>query len=202
MTSRLFVWVGTIASVGGLVVSFHTSGQPISAVQGSILTVAGLFILTLIGLDIWQYRKSLPRKCKSTSEIKEFMREWISQGSRVVIFTRDMSWADDDPMRYLLFGKARGSELTICLPARTQLANDLEKAGAQVLCYDNLHYIPESRFTIINSGRMDAKVAVGRKIGNRHVIEEFSLGEHPIFSVANDLVEVLRQSCALARKDE
>ncbi|MCI0562065.1 MAG: hypothetical protein MN733_26555, partial [Nitrososphaera sp.] len=83
------------------------------------------------------------------------------------------------------------NELTICLPDRIALADELEREGARVCLYPRLGYTPQSRFTIINKDRMDSQVAVGRRIRDKHVIEEFSLGEHPVFSVANDLVEVI-----------
>src|SRR5207249_10642646 len=115
----------------------------------------------------------------------------ISRGGRVAIFSRDMSWVQDDEMRTLLGAKAHKNELHICLPQRIPLCDDLERQGAHIHVYPQLNYTPLSRFTIINKSRSDAHLAVGRAIEGKHLIEEFSLGEHPAFFIADDLIEVV-----------
>ncbi|MBA7716071.1 hypothetical protein ES703_125132 [subsurface metagenome] len=121
------------------------------------------------------------------------MYKWISGGGRVEILSHDMSWVSDEEMKELLRSKARKDELCLCLPKEIPLSEELKKEGAQIYTYSELKYVPQSRFTIINSGRMDSQVAVGRRSGEKHVIEEFSIGKHPIFSVANDLVNLIIQ---------
>jgi hypothetical protein len=133
---------------------------------------------------------------KSTKEINDYMYDWISKGGRVVIFTRDMSWASDPRIKELLYHKAAREELSICVPKKIPLTNELQKHGAQILSYESLGYIPQSRFTIINKDRMDANLAVGHRIKDDHVVEEFSIGAHPFFSVANDLVEIITRITA------
>src|SRR5260370_30495881 len=125
------------------------------------------------------------------------MVNWISNGGRVVISSRDMTWAHNDPqMHDMLLTKARAGELTLCLPDAIPLSNQLQDAGANIVLYPRLNYVPEARFTIIRYGHMDAKVAVGRMLAAGHAIEELGVGEHPVFAVATDLIQVLTTSSA------
>lgn len=58
---------------------------------------------------------------KTTAEINDYMYNWISKGGRVVIFTRDMSWASDARIKDLLLRKAELEELSICVPKKIPL---------------------------------------------------------------------------------
>jgi hypothetical protein len=119
------------------------------------------------------------------------MKNWISKGGRVAVFTRDMTWANDNDMKKLLTKKAKDHELLLIMPEKIELSNQLETDGAEIFTYQELNHDPESRFTIIHKGRMDSEVAVGRKVNGKHKIEEFQKGQHPIFSIADDLIDIL-----------
>jgi hypothetical protein len=54
----------------------------------------------------------------------------------------------------------------------------------------------------IDAGRHDARVAIGRTLGNRHYVKEVSAGEDSIFAVANDLVEVIRRMSRATSVDQ
>jgi hypothetical protein len=123
------------------------------------------------------------------------MFNWISKGNRVAIFTRDMTWTDTNDIKELLCKKAGNHELSIYLPEITQrikpFIEELKNYGASIYTYPELDLIPESRFTIINKDRSDAQVAVGRNVKGKHTIEEYTIGEHPVFGIANDLTRVI-----------
>ena len=91
----------------------------------------------------------------------------------------------------MLKTKAGKDELQICVPAMIPIAETLKEAGATILTYSPLKVVPQARFTIINFGRMDAQVAVGRRLEGTHAVEEFGAGDHPVFAVASDLVEIV-----------
>jgi hypothetical protein len=125
--------------------------------------------------------------------IKRYMHDWIQYGSRVAIWTRDMSWANNPETRQLLTEKARRNELVVCLPEINDLAMELKSSGAEVCNYGaSLLESPASRFTIAYLGRDGSRVAVGRAEGDAHVIDEFSAGDHPAFHLAADLVTLVR----------
>jgi len=191
MLLRIATWLGTITSLIALILALKPIGQPLTALQGGFITLLAVCFIILVILDIRNFQNSSHRVLKNQNEIAKYMYKWISKGGCVAIFTHDMSWAADLKITELLHQKARGGELSICLPRRIPLANELEKEGANISTFEELHYIPQSRFTIINKDRMDAHLAVGRRIGDSHVIEEYSIGQHPVFAIANDLVEVI-----------
>jgi hypothetical protein len=191
MLLRIATWLGTVTSLIALVIALKPIGQPFTALQGGFIALATAGFVILVILDIRHYRESDRYTLKDQGEIAEYMYKWISKGGRVAIFTHDMSWAADQHIIDLLHAKARLGELSICLPRRIPLVIDLAASGAQIFTYEQLHYTSQSRFTIINKDRMDAHLAVGRRIGNVHVVEEYSVGQHPVFAIANDLVEVI-----------
>ena len=195
LIKNLFAYLGTVASITGLFFSLKNPDKQLNGWHWTLIILSiGLFILTMIFM-IQDFYLNRPKLCKNEREIRDYMYRWISNGGRVVIFTRDMSWVSDQEMIDMLNNKARRNELSICLPNKIPFVNDLEKEGASIIEYPNLNYTPRSRFTIINDGRNDAKVAVGKRVAeNKHIIEEFSIGEHPYFNVANDLIRILEQN--------
>lgn len=121
-----------------------------------------------------------PRKYHSTAKINSYMRKWVASGGRVVIFSRDMSWADEPVTRHLLREKAQRNELTVCLEHSIPLTDELQREGATIITYGELVHVPRSRFTIVDFDRDGARVAVGVKVGNVHLIQEFRT--HPFFA--------------------
>lgn len=122
------------------------------------------------------------------------MRRWIGGGGRVAVFSHDLTWVDERARR-LLETKAQRNELEVFVPKRTgnvaALLDELERRGAAIYIYPELEYVPRSRFTIVNRGRVGPRVAVGRAVGDKWRIDIFSEGEDPVFAVANDLIEVI-----------
>jgi hypothetical protein len=119
------------------------------------------------------------------------MCRWVSSGGRVVIFSRDMSWANEDQVRRILLEKAESGELTVFLEHAIPLTDELRERGATIVTYQSLGHIPRARFTIVGYGREGARVAVGVHENGYHVIQEYRNGFHPFFAVAEDLVRFL-----------
>lgn len=194
MLIRVITYIGTLASIVALTYSVHRPEVSLSGRQGVMIGLAVAGFLILILWDIRNYLRLGRRSFKTDEEIRKYMHNWISRGGRVVIFTRDMSWAGEGDIKDLLLRKSRRNELCLCLPRRTPLAEELAREGATIYAYEQLNYVPQSRFTIINKDRMDAHVAVGRRIKDKHVVEEFCVGDHPVFAVANDLIEIIQRA--------
>ena len=131
-------------------------------------------------------------KVDDRSGIRNYLYKWIKNGGRVVIWTRDMSWTNDEEINQLLIRKAQAKELIICLPRNIEKSDALKQHGAEVIAYGTLD-APATSFTITNYGRGGSRVAVGRPSGKLHVIQEFSQGEHPAFHMAEDLVRLVRE---------
>jgi hypothetical protein len=190
LVELLSAW-GSIASLVGLAISLRPAGKEIS--QGEVISFGGAGVLALFFtfVRLREYNRLKPRAFKSKKQIRDYMFNWISRGARVAIFSRDMSWVDDDEMRELLRKKARRHELILCLPKQIELSRELSSLGADAHVYPDLDYVPTARFTIINTGRHDSQVAIGRSIGGVHTIQEATSGHDPLFAVADDLVSIV-----------
>ena len=195
MIKNILSQIGTLASLIGLVYTLKSDEENLNGFQWFLLFIS----FSLFGISIyWIIKEHLshqPKVFNNRTDIRNYMYSWINNGGRVVIFTRDLSWVNDDEMKTLLKNKSEINECIICLPSRIDKVIEFEEAGATIIEYSKLNYVPLSRFTITNYGRDDAKIAVGKSIENgKHIIEQFGNGEHPYFQVANDLVKILEIS--------
>jgi hypothetical protein len=187
-------WLAAGASVFGLVYTVWPRREPLTGLQGAVLALLAFMFVLSAAADIRDHLSRRPKRYRTEKEVISYMFRWISKGGRVVVFTRDHTWAQDPKIRDLLFAKARRNELAICLPIETDLTSELRLEGAEIIAYSHLDYAPGARFTIINDGRSaDAAVAIGRQIDGAQVIEEFPIGD-PVFAVTKDLIEVLRRA--------
>lgn len=150
----------------------------------------------LIFNEVRTYFLSTPRAYRSQRKINAFMRKWVSSAGRVVIFSRDMSWAEETTIRQILVEKAERNELAICIEQPIPLTNELRRRGARVVTYGSFGHIPRSRFTIVDFERDGARVAIGAKVGNDHRIQVYQYGSHPCYELAEDLVKLLIGSAA------
>lgn len=146
-------------------------------------------------LDVFDTFKAVPKNFKDGSpKIVDYMRRWVSKPGRTVIFSRDLTWANDAGAKNALCAKAKNGELTVLVEAENAITAELKAAGAEIVSYGGLGHIPRSRFTIIGFKKDGARVAIGALIDGRHVIEDFQSGAHPLFSVTEDLVQFLINS--------
>ncbi len=192
LAKSLIAQIGTLASLLGLFFTIYNSSKSMTGFQWFLLFTALVLFLLSVYLEIKEHIDNKPKIFTEKNDIRDYMYRWIKNSGRTAIFTRDMSWVDDDEMRSLLKNKAEKDELIICMPRIIDKVKELQDKGAKVFEYKEISYIPLSRFTITNFGRDDAKVAVGRRLAEKqHLIEEFSAGQHPYFQIANDLIQIL-----------
>ena len=192
MRTILGGWISILLGLIGLWVTFNPDITKFSIFQIVLLTFTVMGIVFMIFWDIYSYLKSKPKLYRTTKEIDKYMYDWISRRGRVLIFTRDMSWATSIEIKKLLMDKASRNELEICLPNPTPLARELAAAGAEVHTYESFKDSPYSRFTIIRYGKDDARMAIGRNVDGLHRIDEYSYGSDPIFSIAYDLARIVK----------
>ena len=159
-----------------------------------LMPVAALFLFIALTTIIVLKADTTTRVYQADDEIgiRSYLMRWIKNGGRVAIWTRDMSWAEDAEMNEMLRSKAQSRELIICLPDDTETTENLRNHGADVIAYGSWDS-PLTSFTIANYGRAGSRVAVGRRKGNLHVIQEFSAEEHSAFDMARDLVTLVRE---------
>lgn len=187
---NLFLLIGSGASIACLVIG-HISN--LSAWGLVLLGVIVIFMLLLVCIELVERPRRRIFRRGDTDGISRYMRDWIEHGGRVAIWTRDLSWANDETSKELLLRKAENGELVIFLTAPTSLTEDLDAAGAEVYHYGAPEAeSPRSRFTIANYERDGGSVAVGRALRDTHVIDEFHIGDHPAYHMAEDLARLAR----------
>lgn len=190
---KIIALTASFASIISLAIAYAPSPNklPLWALCLVIFSVISFIILVI--LEIKSARSRWIYKIGDTKGIRKYMHNWIAKGERVAIWTRDMSWADNQDTRKLLIEKAKTKELIICVPTEFDFTKELKAAGAEIYSYDSFKLDPRSRFTIVQFGKEGSRVAVGRRRGNEHVIDEFSAGEHPAFCMAEDIVNLIRK---------
>jgi hypothetical protein len=167
--------------------------QPINII--SIIIISIYFIFSI---KEWWLNKPLvygANDPKQQEKINQFMRDWIVRGQKIAIFSNDMSWVQDaSEVKKLLISKAKKDEVEIFLPKENALSKELAQKGAKVYAYDK-DFQPLIRFTVINRGRDDAKVAIGRrnKAGDFQ-IEKYLMGHDATCALANDILNVIQRS--------
>jgi hypothetical protein len=199
LLSTIFGQLASVASIVGLYFTVYPIDHPRPWWHWALIGFAVTLSLFLVARQIIDYLRSAPKTYRNAARINRYMRRWVSAGGRVVILSRDMSWAGDATTTTVLRRKPENHELTIFVEKEIPLTDDLKRRGAQIYTYQRLGHVPRSRFTIVDYGREGARVAVGARLGGRHVIEEFESGSHPFFAVAEDLIKFLEGAQAVSR---
>lgn len=143
-----------------------------------------------VGVTVWDFvatrRAGSKRFRPGSDDIKRYLIKWMKSGGRTAIVSRNLSWVDVEA-KELLVKKAKSSDLSIYVPHQTELTEELASHGAVIHVHDKP---TRARFTIINEGRGDARVAVGAGVDDDHVIDEYS-HNHPVLVLAEDLLSRL-----------
>ena len=92
----LITSVGALASLVGLVFAVRAPGTPWSPLEISLFAVAMLLGLISIFFAIAKYRSRSVKVLKNKRAIRDYMYHWIKNAGGVAIFSRDLSWIDDN----------------------------------------------------------------------------------------------------------
>jgi len=141
--------------------------------------------------NIFRYDKNKVKK------VNDYLLDWLNQGSKTVIFTRNFSWANEPRIEKVLIEKARNDNLTVCLHAEAtrgktaETIKMLEQLGAEIY----IHNI-KSRFIIIDHDTHHSKVNVGRKDDKSNFVNErFYQSENPAaYHVFLELFELVKNN--------
>ena len=183
---------GAVASVLGVGIPGLLSEGSVVWWKFAVLSLSIPFTVVAIVLVFRSEHPTRVYRIGADTDITNYLYCWIQTGGHVVICTRDMSWAGESKMMDLLKRKATSRELTIILPQRVDRSDCLEAEGAEVFAHGELEPLA-TRFSIVNYGQPGARVAIGWRSGDRHLIEEFSAAdEHPTFYLAHDLVKLAK----------
>lgn len=187
--------LGTACSVIAVLATFLPDIEEIPWWGIAFLALAAFLAATLAFLEMRERPKQRIFRKDDTAGVLKYMHEWIKHGGRVAIWSRDMSWANNEETKQLLEFKAQRHELLLFLPSAIPLSQQLKTSGAEVTYYGTTRLeTPASRFTITHYGRDGSSLAVGRARGDSHVIEEFHASDHPAYHIAADLVALARST--------
>jgi hypothetical protein len=195
LLQRLVATVTAFGSLIALVLAFHQAGTPPSTVEVVAIVVFVVFTGFAVVGDVRDFRERRPHVFRSRGRANRYWWRRIHAAGRVVLLTRDMTWADE-PMVRLLTEKARRGEVTIVLPRPIPLTDELAAEGATVVVYPGLGFAVQSRFVTLNADQSDSTVLIGRQRGVRDEVQEFGAGDYPVFFLTEDVRRLLTHVAA------
>lgn len=186
----------TLVCAYGSLLGLYLSVYPASS-EHPTWHLVGLFILAcafawIIVTEIKQALRESHRVYRPGKQINRYMCRWVSRPGRTAIVSRDLSWGNSEGARSALLAKAKSSDLILYMHHKTELSEELRKAGAEIRYYDGVEFEPKSRFTVIGYGKDGSRVAVGTMRDDKHVVYEFDTGTHPIAALSDDLITLLK----------
>lgn len=189
MLKSIINWLSAYASFAGLYFAVKPE-QSLTKWQLFFLAILTVVFIRASLVDLWNEKKSLPKKYQSKTEIINYMYNMLKKCGVCEICSRDASWITDSKIYNLLIEKSKKKELKLYVHTKTKNVNDLEKNGAEVIDYGKFGFDPLTRFTIVNSGNHACSyVAIGKQKPNEpHIIEELD-SSHPTYSMAKDLIQ-------------
>ncbi|MDN3645013.1 hypothetical protein QWY75_02195 [Pontixanthobacter aestiaquae] len=187
----LFYNVAGYASMLGLYLVVVPVSDDRPAWHWVLIVGFGLFSLFCAYDDFSKFRNEKHTTYSTKEKINKFMKKWIENEGRTVVFSRDLSWGDAYSIKSTLMKKAAAGDLKLFVQKNTALSDELEKNGAEVVVYGATTHSPASRFTIVGHGKEGARVAVGTKRKGKHVVYEFESGDDPVFAIADDLTKMI-----------
>lgn len=205
LTQRLVASVGSQASLVALVLAFAPQPITLEGYTAWLVLIATALAVASVVLEVRSelagHKHIKTYRSNDSVAIKGYMRHWIKTSGRAAIWTRDLSWVDDDETKSVLEAKAKTGNLTICMPKMNDIGQYLQKAGAEVCIYGAEGFeSPESRFTISYVGNGGTQVAIGRTDAGNHVINEIN-SNHPAMYMAKDLVALAKLLAAGKTRD-
>lgn len=130
--------------------------------------------------------------------IREAITKFISHGQDAAIFSRDLTWVNDEVLN-MLTRKASSGELALFMPGPVPLSEKLVESGAVAYYYGNLLRDPSSfdgipRFTLVRPNTDNSELAFGNRRGDVHTIYYSRNAADPALSLAKDIYRLLRHS--------
>ena len=134
--------------------------------------------------------KTIPFGIKDKNAISRHLEDWLRNGGRCFILTRDLSWADDDNVKNCLLEKSAKGEIVIFMQKETTVSAHLHTQGADVRYYENFNYTFKNRFIISHWGTTVSKLTIPAVQGDAHVNHIYD-SSHRIYAYATEMAEFL-----------
>lgn len=187
---ELISFIGTVVSI----ISFFFLEIEWSMAK-IILMIA---LIVLLGLAVYfLFIKRETKTYKSQEEINEFMKNWIKTNGVVKIFSRDLSWLDDEMYGIL---QAKGGDLYLYVEKKNEKIEKILQMNpeSKIFFYEDIGFIPNSRFTIIHANKDEKQIAIAikeqkgyKKLKHIIYISKDSDIDKKILGLANDLMNCM-----------
>lgn len=187
---ELISFIGTVVSI----ISFFFLEIEWSMAK-IILMIA---LIVLLGLAVYfLFIKRETKTYKSQEEINEFMKNWIKTNGVVKIFSRDLSWLDDEMYGIL---QAKGEDLYLYVEKKNEKIEKILQMNpeSKIFFYEDIGFIPNSRFTIIHANKDEKQIAIAikeqkgyKKLKHIIYISKDSDIDKKILGLANDLMNCM-----------
>lgn len=168
-----------------------------------ILIVSGYICVESIKCFV-KFKKSKIKVTKKT-EISRSLIQFMDNGGRTAILSRNLSWITDDFIGKLE-KKSKDEELIVFIPKPNEVSERLKKAGADVryfgsLISDSADSVIKSRFTIIQWDSTSARITYPKQDHLYHYNFEYVIGD-PTMDLAQDLIRLLIKLVPESREEE
>ncbi|MCT1722187.1 hypothetical protein M3B14_00820 [Kocuria marina] len=155
-------------------------------------------VAVAISLALWEVitavrLRPIAYKGKKRNErIQKYMANLTRFDGQCVVSSNDLSWVSGEAYE-MLMKKAAERSLVLVMPRENEMSRKLVTAGAEARYYGDETFRLRSRFTVVNSNRADAWVAVGYGRKGAHMIREFHSSDDPTLNMAKDLIDMARR---------
>lgn len=155
-------------------------------------------VAVAISLALWEVitavrLRPIAYKGKKRNErIQKYMANLTRFDGQCVVSSNDLSWVSGEAYE-MLMKKAAERSLVLVMPRENEMSRELVAAGAEARYYGDETFRLRSRFTVVNSNRADAWVAVGYGRKGAHMIREFHSSDDPTLNMAKDLIDMARR---------
>jgi hypothetical protein len=162
------------------------------------VVLVGVAVVSAVALAAWEViaavrSRPIAYKGKKRNErIRKYMANLTTFDGQCVVSSNDLSWVSGEAYE-MLMKKAAQRSLVLVMPKANQMSRQLVKAGAEARYYGDGTFRLRSRFTVVNSNRADAWVAVGYGRKGAHMIREFHSSDDPTLNMAKDLIDIARR---------
>lgn len=161
----LFGWVTALFSLEGL-----KEGNGFW--KGAISAVAAIFCIVYLCIHVREYYVQNRHIYKTKEKANKYLAEWIGTNTgHVLVYTNDMTWAGKGVLRDELLEKAKKGNLTLCLRKRSEEAEELIKAGAELFLLKGEGDL-YARFIIVDYKSDNPKVSVYTTDSSRRYVNQ------------------------------
>ncbi|GLU86105.1 hypothetical protein Kosp01_08510 [Kocuria sp. NBRC 114282] len=196
MIRTILAQLSAVASIVLTVLLAGSLGELLMTPWKAILVV--VVVAVAISLALWEVitavrLRPIAYKGKKRNErIQKYMANLTRFDGQCVVSSNDLSWVSGEAYE-MLMKKAAERSLVLVMPRENEMSRKLVTAGAEARYYGDETFRLRSRFTVVNSNRADAWVAVGYGRKGAHMIRELHSSDDPTLNMSKDLIDMARR---------